>query len=116
MIQRIATLLLAGLLGGCLASSQPVHVRLEMIAGLPATQAPMPAGRVALLVDSTASMLRRTELGPSRVRAARTAAQRFAERLSSDTELELFVLGNVTSAGCNSLPCTRPSSRSSPIS
>ena len=38
------------------------------------------------------------------VRAARSAAQRFAERLSTDTELELFVLGNVRSAGCNSLP------------
>ncbi|MGH0028563.1 MAG: hypothetical protein ACQGVC_02140 [Myxococcota bacterium] len=79
----------------------PVRVRVEMLGGFAAERAPLPPGRVALVVDSTASMARATAAGPSRIRGARAAARRFVSTLPAATPLDLYVTGNDRGAACD---------------
>ena len=111
--QRFATPLLALLLGGCAFGpwsvgnpaeplpTGPARIRLELLGGFASEPTPLPSGRVALVVDATASMARATPAGPSRVRGARAAAERFIASLDAERPLDLWITGNARNAGCD---------------
>lgn len=109
MRPRVAAALLSAALVGCAggappaAPAPPALLTVQVFGGFPSERAPLPKDRVALLVDSTGSMARGTGQGPSRLRATRTATERFSESLQPGSELELFVLGNDSRASCDRL-------------
>lgn len=112
--RTIAGVGLAGFLVGCTtlgpAPAQeplargPARMRVEMFGGFEKSPPAVATGGVALVVDATRSMASTSGFGPSRVRAARAAAERFAENLSADATLELHVLGNSSRAKCDTEP------------
>jgi hypothetical protein len=101
---------LAGCAGGTGGSAalpaqvEPALLRVEMFGGFRAERPALPPDRVALVVDATGSMASPTGQGPSRARATRAAAERFAAALPAAADLELFVLGNDAGAGCQVAP------------
>lgn len=85
------------------ADGNAVRVRLETWGGFAADRLAPPPARVALLVDATAPMARRTAGGLSRIRAARAAARRFVAGVP-DQGLEVSVLGGDPRAACGTPP------------